>query len=161
MERIFSRENMMTAYRRVLANKGAPGVDKMTVEQLKPYLVEQWPHIKEELLAGRYKPAPVRGVELPKPGGKGKRLLGIPTVLDRLIQQAIHQVLMPIFDPDFSTSSYGFRPGRSAHDAVRAAQSHVAASNRFVVDLDLEKFLGVSITIGSSDLSNIESVTRA
>lgn len=140
MERIVSRENMMTAYRRVLANKGAPGVDKMTVEQLKPYLVEHWPHIKEELLAGRYKPAPVRGVELPKPGGKGMRLLGIPTVLDRLIQQAIHQVLMPIFDPGFSNSSYGFRPGRSAHDAVRAAQSYVAAGNCVVVDLDLEKF---------------------
>jgi len=140
MELIVSRENMMTAYRRVAANKGAPGVDKMTVEQLKPYLVVHWPRIKEELLAGRYRPAPVRGVEIPKPGGKGKRLLGIPTVLDRLIQQAIHQVLMPIFDPGFSDSSYGFRPGRSAHDAVRAAQSYVAAGNRFVVDLDLEKF---------------------
>lgn len=140
MERIVSRENMMTAYHRVVANKGAPGIDKMTVEQLKPYLVEHWPRIKEELLTDRYKPAPVRGVEIPKPGGKGMRLLGIPTVLDRLIQQAIHQVLMPIFDPGFSNSSYGFRLGRSAHDAVRAAQSYVAAGNRFVVDLDLEKF---------------------
>jgi len=140
MEQIVSRENMMTAYRRVMANKGAPGIDKMSVEQLKPYLKEHWPRIKEELLSERYKPAPVRGVEIPKPGGKGKRLLGIPTVLDRLIQQAIHQVLMPIFDPGFSNSSYGFRPGRSAHDAVRAAQSYVAAGSRFVVDLDLEKF---------------------
>jgi RNA-directed DNA polymerase len=140
MEQIVSRENMMTAYSRVKANKGAPGIDKMTVEQLKPYLVEQWPRIKEDLLAGRYKPSSVRGVEIPKPGGKGKRLLGIPTVVDRLIQQAIHQVLMPIFDPGFSNSAYGFRPGRSAHDAVRAAQSYVASGNRFVVDLDLEKF---------------------
>ena len=140
MDNILSRENMMTAYRRVMANKGAPGVDKMTVAQLQPYLAAHWPRIKEELLNDRYRPAPVRGVEIPKPGGKGMRLLGIPTVLDRLIQQAIHQVLMPIFDPGFSTSSFGFRPKRSAHDAVRAAQSYVAAGKRFVVDLDLEKF---------------------
>jgi RNA-directed DNA polymerase len=91
MAAIVSRENMMTAYQRVMANKGAPGIDRMTVGQLKPYLVEHWPRIKEELLAGRYQPAPVRGVEIPKPGGKGMRLLGIPTVLDRLIQQAMHQ----------------------------------------------------------------------
>lgn len=140
MEKILNRENMMTAYQRVMANKGAPGIDKMSVAQLKPYLKEHWPRIKEELLSGRYRPAPVRGVEIPKPGGKRMRLLGIPTVLDRLIQQAIHQVLMPIFDPGFSNSSYGFRPGRSAHNAVRAAQSYVANGNRFVVDLDLEKF---------------------
>ncbi|WSH63604.1 reverse transcriptase domain-containing protein [Rhizobium ruizarguesonis] len=140
MEMILSRENMMAAYRRVVANKGAPGIDEMTVAQLKPYLTEDWPRIKEDLLTGRYRPAPVRGVEIPKPGGKGMRQLGIPTVLDRLIQQAMHQVLMPIFDPDFSASSYGFRPGRSAHDAVVAARSHVAGGRRFVVDLDLEKF---------------------
>ena len=140
MEMILSRENMMAAYRRVVRNKGAPGIDEMTVEQLKPFLTAHWAHIKEELLAGKYRPAPVRGVEIPKPGGKGMRQLGIPTVLDRLIQQAMHQVLMPIFDPDFSSSSYGFRPGRSAHDAVRAARSHVAGGRRFVVDLDLEKF---------------------
>jgi len=140
MAAIVSRENMMVAYQRVVANKGAPGIDRMTVEQLKPYLVEHWPRIKEELLAGRYRPAPVRGVEIPKPGGKGMRLLGIPTVMDRLIQQAMHQALKPIFDPDFSNSSYGFRPGRSAHGAVLAAQSHIAAGLRFVVDLDLEKF---------------------
>jgi RNA-directed DNA polymerase len=130
----------MAALRRVEGNKGAPGIDAMTVEQLKPYLAEHWPRIREDLLAGRYRPAPVRGVEIPKPGGKGMRQLGIPTVLDRLIQQAVHQVLMPVFDPDFSSSSYGFRPGRSAHDAVLAARSFVADGRRFVVDLDLEKF---------------------
>lgn len=140
MEAILSRENMMAALRRVVANKGAPGIDEMPVEQLKPYLSEHWPRIKEELLAGHYRPAPVRGVEIPKPGGKGMRQLGIPTVLDRLIQQAMHQMLMPIFDPDFSPFSYGFRPGRRAHDAVLAARSHVAGGRRFVVDLDLEKF---------------------
>jgi len=139
MEAILGRENLMTAYRRVKANQGAPGIDKMTVEQLWTFLEGHWPGIRENLLEGRYEPAPVRGVEIPKPGG-GVRLLGIPTVLDRFIQQAMHQVLLPIFDPDFSDASYGFRPGRSAHDAVKAARSHVAAGRRFVVDLDLEKF---------------------
>jgi RNA-directed DNA polymerase len=139
MEEILSRENLMTAYRRVKANKGAPGIDKMTVEQLWTFLEEHWAAIREDLLEDRYEPAPVRGVEIPKPGG-GMRRLGIPTVLDRFIQQAMHQVLTPIFDPGFSDASYGFRPGRSAHDAVKAARSHVAADRRFVVDLDLEKF---------------------
>ena len=139
MEAIVSRENMMAAYDRVVGNKGAAGIDGMTVEYLKPYLVEHWPRIREELLADRYRPMPVRGVEIPKPGG-GTRLLGIPTVLDRLIQQAMYQVLLPLFDPGFSGSSYGFRPGRSAHQAVLAARSHVAAGHRWVVDLDLEKF---------------------
>jgi retron-type reverse transcriptase len=125
MEEIVSRVNMMAAYRRVMANKGAAGIDRMTVEQLQPYLKEHWPRIKEELLEGRYRPQLVRGVEIPKPGG-GMRQLGIPTVVDRLIQQAMHQVLMPLFDPGFSKASYGFRPGRSAHDAVRAARAHVA-----------------------------------
>jgi RNA-directed DNA polymerase len=139
MEEIVSRENMMMAYHRVVSNKGAAGIDTMTVGQLKRHLMEHWPCIKEDLLTGRYRPAAVRGVEIPKPGG-GKRLLGIPTVLDRLIQQAMHQVLMPLFDPDFSNSSYGFRPERSAHDAVLAARSFVAAGHHVVVDLDLEKF---------------------
>jgi len=139
MEEILSRENLMAAYRRVKANKGAPGIDKMTVEQLWTFLEEHWATIREDLLEGRYEPAPVRGVDIPKPSG-GVRLLGIPTVLDRFIQQAMHQVLTPIFDPGFSDASYGFRPGRSAHDAVKAARSHVAADRRFVVDLDLEKF---------------------
>jgi len=139
MEKIVSRANMMAAYQRVMANKGAAGIDRMTVEQLQPYLKEHWLRIKEELLEGRYRPQPVRGVEIPKPGG-GMRQLGIPTVVDRLIQQAMHQVLMPLFDPGFSKASYGFRPGRSAHDAVLAARAHVAEGRRFVVDLDLEKF---------------------
>jgi RNA-directed DNA polymerase len=139
MDEIVSRANMMAAYQRVMANKGAAGIDRMTVEQLQPYLKEHWLRIKEELLEGRYWPQPVRGVEIPKPGG-GMRQLGIPTVVDRLIQQAMHQVLMPLFDPSFSNASYGFRPGRSAHDAVIAARMHVAEGRRFVVDLDLEKF---------------------
>jgi RNA-directed DNA polymerase len=139
LEAILGRENMMAALRRVMANKGAAGIDGMPVEELRSHLATHWPHIKEELLAGRYRPAPVRGVEIPKPGG-GKRLLGIPTVVDRLVQQAMHQVLTPLFDPGFSSSSYGFRPGRSAHDAVLTARSHMAAGRRIVVDLDLEKF---------------------
>lgn len=139
MEKIVSRDNMMAAYHRVMANKGAAGIDRMTVEQLQPYLKEHWPRIKEELLESRYRPRPVRGVEIPKLGG-GMRQLGIPTVVDRLIQQAMHQVLMPLFDPGFSEASYGFRPGRSAHDALLAARAHVAEGRRFVVDLDLEKF---------------------
>jgi RNA-directed DNA polymerase len=139
LEAILGRDNMMAALRRVEANKGAAGVDGMPVEDLRACLKAHWPRIKEDLLAGRYRPASVRGVEIPKPGG-GKRLLGIPTALDRLIQQAMHQVLMPLFDPGFSDSSFGFRPGRSAHQAVLAARSHMAAGRRFVVDIDLEKF---------------------
>lgn len=140
MELVVARENMMAAHRRVLANKGAAGVDDMPVTDLLPYLREHWAAIKEDLLAGRYQPSPVRKVEIAKPGGKGVRLLGIPTVLDRLIQQALQQVLTPIFDPDFCTSSYGFRPARSAHQAVTAAQGHVALGRRWVVDMDVEKF---------------------
>jgi RNA-directed DNA polymerase len=139
MEKIVSRGNMMAAYSRVVANKGAPGVDGMPVTALMDYLQEEWPRIREELLTGTYHPQPVRKVEIPKPGG-GTRILGIPTVLDRLIQQAMHQVLTPLFDPGFSASSYGFRPGRSAHQAVKAAQKHVASGLRWVVDIDLEKF---------------------
>lgn len=139
LEMILSRENMMAALRRVETNKGAPGVDGLSVEQLRGHLTAHWATIKEDLLAGRYKPAPVRGVEIPKPGG-GMRQLGIPTVMDRLIQQAMHQVLMPLFDPGFSNCSYGFRPERNAHQAVLAARSHVADGRRWVVDIDLEKF---------------------
>jgi RNA-directed DNA polymerase len=139
LEAILDRENMMAAYHRVVANRGAAGVDGMTVDELKAFLVEHWPRVKEDLLAGRYRPQPVRRVDIPKPGG-GKRTLGIPTVLDRLIQQAMHQVIGPLYDPDFSEASYGFRPGRSAHQAVLAARAHVAAGRRWVVDIDLEKF---------------------
>jgi group II intron reverse transcriptase/maturase len=139
MEKIVSRGNMMAAYSRVVSNKGAPGIDEMPVTDLKGYLRVEWSRIKEELLAGRYHPQPVKKVDIPKPGG-GTRMLGIPTVLDRLIQQAVQQVLNPLFDPGFSESSYGFRPKRSAHQAVKAAQKHVASGLRWVVDIDLEKF---------------------
>jgi RNA-directed DNA polymerase len=137
---VLRRENLLKALHRVRSNQGAPGVDGMTVEALVPYLKENWPRIRKELLDARYHPAPLRQVDIPKPDGKGRRSLGIPTVLDRFIQQAILQVLTPLFDPHFSKSSYGFRPGRGCHGAVQRAQAHVAAGYRFVVDLDLEKF---------------------
>jgi RNA-directed DNA polymerase len=140
MEKVLHRENLRRALRRVIANKGAPGIDGMTVESLTPYLKESWPRIREELTSGSYVPQPVRRVEIPKPDRKGTRLLGVPTVLDRFIQQAILQVLVPLFDRYFSDSSYGFRPKRGSHDAVKAAREHVEASYRFVVDIDLEKF---------------------
>ena len=140
MEAVVSRENMADALKRVESNKGAPGVDGMRTTELRPWLHEHWPRVKDDLLGDRYIPSPVRKVEIPKPGGKGTRLLGIPTALDRLIQQALHQVLQPVFDPDFSDHSYGFRPGRSAHDAVRKAREYVADGRRWVVDMDLEKF---------------------
>ena len=139
MEAVVGRENMLAAYRRVYANKGAAGVDGMAVDALWGYCKAHWPHVKAELLEGCYHPMAVLGVEIAKPGG-GMRQLGIPTALDRLIQQALHQVLQPIFDPDFSEFSYGFRPGRSAHQAVGQAQRYVAAGRRWVVDMDLEKF---------------------
>lgn len=139
MEAVLERGNMRAAYERVMANKGSAGVDGMTVDQLDGHVREHWPSIKAALLAGTYQPQPVRRVEIPKPGG-GKRMLGIPTVLDRLIQQALHQILSPIFEEEFSEHSYGFRPGRSAHSAVRQAQWYVGEGRRHVVDLDLEKF---------------------
>jgi len=139
MEAVVERGNMGLAYQRVVENKGAPGVDGVTVSEFKDWLKEHWPTVRAALLAGSYLPQAVRAVEIPKPSG-GVRLLGIPTVVDRLIQQALLQVLQPIFEPGFSESSYGFRPGRSAHQAVRAAQRYVRAGKRFVVDLDLEKF---------------------
>ena len=139
MESILERKNMQRALRRVRKNDGAPGVDGMTVVELPRYLRRHWETIKADLLAGRYKPMPVRRKEIPKPDG-GVRLLGIPTVLDRLIQQATAQVLQAIWDHTFSESSYGFRPGRSHHMAIRMAQSYIKDGCRWVVDLDLEKF---------------------
>jgi len=140
MEAVVDRENMRRALKRVESNKGAAGADRMPLSELRSHLRDHWPLIKEELLSGRYKPAPVRKVEIPKPGGKGMRQLGIPTVTDRLIQQALNQVMQPVFDPDFSEHSYGFRPGRSAQEAVRQAQAYMAEGRRWVVDMDLEKF---------------------
>jgi RNA-directed DNA polymerase len=140
MEAVVGKENVRAALKRVEANKGAAGVDGMSTEALRPWLNTHWPRIRKELLEGKYEPSPVRKVEIPKPGGKGMRQLGIPTVLDRLIQQALNQVMQPVFDPEFSESSYGFRPGRSAHQAVAAARGHVASGRRWVVDMDLEKF---------------------
>jgi len=130
----------LAALHRVARNKGAAGVDGMTVADLRANLKEQWPTVRESLLTGNYAPKPVLRVEIPKPDGKGVRKLGIPTVMDRLIQQALHQVMQPIFDPGFSGSSYGFRPGRSAHDAVKQAREYVREGRRWVVDLDLEQF---------------------
>ena len=140
MEAVVERENMRQAYSRVIRNKGAAGIDAMLVGDLSAHLKVHWPHIKEELLAGRYQPQAIREVSIPKPKGKGERILGIPTVTDRLIQQALHQVLSPIFDVDFSEYSYGFRPGRHARQAVQQARQYVSEGRRWVVDLDLEKF---------------------
>lgn len=139
LEKMLERGNMLEALRRVESNKGAPGVDGVTVAELRSYVKTHWAEIRQQLLEGTYKPQPVRRVEIPKPGG-GVRGLGIPTVMDRLIQQALLQVLNPIFDPGFSENSFGFRPGRSAHDALRRAQEHIRAGYRWAVDLDLAKF---------------------
>ena len=139
MEEVVQRDNLLRALKRVKANKGSPGVDGMTVNQLPDHLRVHWLRLREELLAGRHQPQPVRRVEIPKATG-GVRELGIPTVVDRFIQQAILQVLQPRFDPTFSEHSYGFRPGRSAHDAIAAAQRFVSEGREVVVDVDLEKF---------------------
>ena len=139
MERVVERSNMRLAYQRVVENKGAAGVDEMPVCELKDWLAVHWPSVKKALLEGRYMPQAVRRVDIPKPDG-GVRTLGVPTVVDRLIQQALHQVLQPLFDPMFSEGSYGFRPGRGAHQAVRQAQAYIRDGKRWVVDIDLEKF---------------------
>lgn len=139
LERILARDNLITALERVEANRGAPGIDGVSTDQLRDYIRTHWSSIRAQLLEGTYRPAPVRRVEIPKPNG-GTRLLGIPTVMDRLIQQAILQELTPIFDPSFSPCSFGFRPGRKAHDAVRQAQRYIREGYRYVVDIDLEKF---------------------
>lgn len=140
IEMMLERGNMLRAMQAVEANHGAAGIDGMEVGRLRRHLQSHWARIKEQLLNGSYRPLPVRRVDIPKPGGQGTRMLGIPTVLDRLIQQAIHQVLAPLWEPDFSAHSYGFRPGRSAAQAIKAAQGHVRTARRWVVDLDLEKF---------------------
>ncbi|HHY68475.1 MAG TPA: group II intron reverse transcriptase/maturase [Alicyclobacillus sp.] len=139
MEKVVARGNMLVALKRVEQNKGAPGVDGIPTENLREQIQAEWPRIREELLAGTYRPQPVRRVEIPKPGG-GQRMLEIPTVMDRLIQQALLQVLTPIFDPQFSEASYGFRPGRKAHDAVKKARQYVEEGYEWAVDMDLEKF---------------------
>ena len=139
MERVVERSNVWLAYQRVVRNKGAPGVDDVTVSEFKGWLKVHWPSVRKALLDGSYLPRPVRRVDIPKPTG-GARTLGIPTVVDRLIQQALHQVLQPLFEPTFSEGSYGFRPGRNAQQAVRQAQSYIRDGKRWVVDLDLEKF---------------------
>lgn len=139
MEQILSRENLIRALNRVVRNKGSHGVDEMPVQNLRAHVIEHWDTMKMELLSGTYQPQPVRRVEIPKPDG-GVRLLGIPTVIDRFIQQAIAQVLSSIYDPTFSDHSYGFRPKRSAHDAVKKAKRFITEGNRWVVDIDLEKF---------------------
>jgi len=139
LERVLSRPNLQRALKRVKKNGGSPGIDGMTVKALPDWLREHWPRVREELLAGTYQPQPIRRAIIPKRGG-GERELGIPTVLDRLIQQALLQVLQPQFDPTFSEHSHGFRPGRRAHDAVGEARRYIQEGKRWVVDVDLEKF---------------------
>lgn len=139
MDKVVDPDNLRKALKRVMSNKGSPGVDNMQVTELRPYLVKHWDRIKQELLEGTYQPSPIRRSEISKPDG-GVRELGIPTVLDRFIQQAIQQVLTPLFEPTFSPYSYGFRPGKSAHQAVSKAQEYIQSGKRIVVDIDLEKF---------------------
>jgi RNA-directed DNA polymerase len=139
LERVLSRDNGQKAWKRVKANKGVPGIDRMSIEDFPEFARAQWDNIRDSLMAGTYQPSPVKRVEIPKPTG-GTRPLGIPTVLDRVIQQAMYQVMMPIFDPDFSEFSYGFRPGRSAHGAVRKVREYIREGHRIAVDMDLSKF---------------------
>ena len=139
LERVLSRDNVQKAWKRVKANKGVPGIDRMSIEDFPEFARAQWDNIRDSLMAGTYQPSPVKRVEIPKPTG-GTRPLGIPTVLDRVIQQAMYQVMMPIFDPDFSEFSYGFRPGRSAHGAVRKVREYIREGYRIAVDMDLSKF---------------------
>jgi len=140
MARVVERENLRKAWNQVKANRGAPGVDGMAIEEFPAFVRSHWPTVRQALLDGRYQPSPVRRVSIPKPGNRGVRLLGIPTVVDRVIAQAIQQILTPIFDPGFSESSFGFRPGRSAHGALRQVQRHLRDGYRIAVDLDVEKF---------------------
>jgi len=161
MEAVVEGENMRLALKQVEQNRGAAGVDNMTVGQMRAYLREHWLRIKEELLAGVYQPSAVRKVEIPKPGGRGMRMLGIPTVIDRLIQQALHQVLGPLFEPSFSESSYGFRPQRSAQQAALKAREYVREGRRWVVDIDLEKFFDrrTDVTAGAANQRQASTAT--
>jgi RNA-directed DNA polymerase len=140
LQAVLARDNLARAWKRVKSNKGAPGIDGVTVQDWLAHAREHWPALRAQIEGGRYEPQPVRRVEIPKPDG-GKRLLGIPTVTDRVVQQAIAQVLTPIFDPTFSESSFGFRPGRNAHQAIRQVQAYVGEGYAIAVDLDLAKFL--------------------
>ena len=139
MEEVCQRDNLNRAYDRVKANQGAPGIDGLTVDELLPWIRGHKQELLSSLLDGSYRPSAVRGVSIPKPGGD-ERQLGIPTVMDRLVQQAIRQVLTPVLDPTFSASSYGFRPGRGAHQALLKAKEYVAAGRAFVVDADLSDY---------------------
>jgi RNA-directed DNA polymerase len=139
LERVLSRSNVQKAWKRVKANKGVPGIDNMSIDDFPEFARAQWNSVRDSILAGTYQPSPVKRVEIPKPTG-GTRPLGIPTVLDRVIQQTMYQVMMPIFDSDFSEFSYGFRPGRSAHDAVRKVREYIRHGYRIAVDMDLSKF---------------------
>jgi RNA-directed DNA polymerase len=140
MERILERDNMKRAWQRVKSNKGAPGSDGMRLDDFPAYARDHWQEIRQSLMDGSYQPRPVRRVVIPKPRGKGERKLGVPCVVDRVIQQAILQILTPIFDPFFSESSFGCRPHRSAHGAIRQVKAIVKSGYRIAVDLDLEKF---------------------
>lgn len=140
IESVLDDLNIQEAVKAVISNKGAPGIDGITTEEIKTVMQKQWPRIKQDILEGKYCPSPVRRVEIPKPDGHGVRQLGIPTVMDRIIQQALHQELVPVFDPTFSQHSYGFRPNRSAQQAVLQAQKYIQEGYEWVVDIDLEKF---------------------
>jgi len=140
LEKVVDRNNLNLAYKRIKRNGGSHGADGMVVDELLPYLKQHGGQLRQDLLEGNYRPQPVRRVEIPKPDGGGVRLLGVPTVVDRLIQQAIAQVLTPVFEKEFSDFSYGFRPGKSAHDAIKQAQVYLNEGYTTVVDIDLEKF---------------------
>ncbi|MBT9162483.1 MAG: Group II intron-encoded protein LtrA [Dehalococcoidia bacterium] len=157
LEEVLASDNLAQAWKRVKANKGAPGIDGMTIEDFPDHVRAHWSAVRQQIREGRYQPQAVRRVEIPKPGG-GKRLLGIPTVMDRVIQQAVAQVLTPIFDPTFSDSSFGFRPGRNAHQAIRQVQRHVKDGRGIAVDIDLAKFFD---TVNHDVLMNLLGRTMA
>jgi RNA-directed DNA polymerase len=157
LEDVLTSDNLARAWKRVKANKGAPGIDGMTIQDFPAHARTHWPAVREQIREGRYQPQAVRRVEIPKPDG-GKRMLGIPTVMDRVIQQAVAQVLTPIFDPTFSESSFGFRPGRNAHQAIRQVQAIVKDGRRIAVDIDLAKFFD---TVNHDVLMNLLKRTIA